>query len=76
MKKRREHQQKQEKIRRGQDIKELVKREYTAKKIDTEYEFCLKVGYRDVNCKLSIHFAIESQTERKRGKIFYTFFAI
>lgn len=41
-----------------------------------EYEFCLKVECIDVNCKLNTHLAIESQLERKREKIFYTFLAI
>lgn len=35
-----------------------------------EYEFYLKIGCTGVNCKLNTHLAIESQIERKNGKIF------
>lgn len=54
---------KEEKIRRGRQ--ELIKREYTEKGIDMEYELCLKVECIDVNCKLNTHLAIESQLERE-----------
>lgn len=62
-----EYPQKQEKLR---GRKELIKREYTNKGIDTKYEFCLKIECIDVNYKLNTHLVIESHLERKREKIF------